>query len=264
MNRTLSVSSPLPVLSALVALVALGCGAQQKPLEASMQPMKAAQQAQAAQPAAVQEDLFQRDRSGQLEEEDLPRLNRQIEKAREKAEAAEEENYTHPAAVCELLSHDFYGKYVRERADRTLTIDRGRVREEERLDGKSLLSTTDPSLSAEDVATGYKELAEVERAFRSLKQTLELRPLHHRTEERITAHVLLCWLGLLLVRLAEKEAGQSWERLRDELEQMHRVKVHTDDGSFELVTEPTPHQRTLLSALKIEAPKKVQDVTPDA
>jgi hypothetical protein len=44
-----------------------------------------------------------------------------------------------------------------------LRIDRGRVREEERLDGKYLLTTTDPSLSAEDVALGYKQLLEVEQ-----------------------------------------------------------------------------------------------------
>lgn len=66
---------------------------------------------------------------------------------------------------------------------------------------------TDPSVSAAEVATGYKELAEAEVAFRTLKQTLELRPFYHRTEERITAHVLLCWLGLLLIRLTEKETG---------------------------------------------------------
>jgi hypothetical protein len=46
---------------------------------------------------------------------------------------------------------------------------------------------------------------EVERAFPTMKNTLDLRPLHHRLPERIHAHVLLCWLGLLLVRVAENE-----------------------------------------------------------
>ena len=36
-----------------------------------------------------------------------------------------------------------------------------------------------------------------------MKTTLELRPVHHRKEQRIRAHVLLCWLSLLLIRLAE-------------------------------------------------------------
>ncbi|KLU62249.1 hypothetical protein CEB3_c12930 [Peptococcaceae bacterium CEB3] len=46
---------------------------------------------------------------------------------------------------------------------------------------------------------------EVERAFRTLKTTLELRPVYHRKDDRICAHVLLCGLALLLVRLAEAE-----------------------------------------------------------
>ncbi|EGW39435.1 transposase [Desulfosporosinus sp. OT] len=70
------------------------------------------------------------------------------------------------------------------------------------LDGKYLIRTFDDTLSVENVALGYKQLLEVERAFRTLKTMLELRPVYHRKEERIRAHVLLCWLSLLLVRIA--------------------------------------------------------------
>ncbi len=62
-----------------------------------------------------------------------------------------------------------------------------------------VLVTSDPDLSAEDVALGYKNLLEAERGFRDLKSTLELRPVYHRLEPRIRAHVLLCWLALLLI-----------------------------------------------------------------
>ena len=71
-----------------------------------------------------------------------------------------------------------------------------KITAEERLDGKFLLSTSDPDLSAEDVALGYKNLLEAERGFRDLKTTLELRPVFHRLEHRIRAHVLLSWLAL--------------------------------------------------------------------
>ena len=74
-------------------------------------------------------------------------------------------------------------------------IDREKVREETLLDGKHLLRTSDDTLSARDVVLGYKQLSEVERAFRCLKHDLELRPMYHRLEERIRAHVLLCWLA---------------------------------------------------------------------
>ena len=89
-------------------------------------------------------------------------------------------------------------------------IDRAKIKAEERLDGKYLLSTSDPDLSAEDVALGYKNLLEAERGFRDLKTTLELRPVFHRLEHRIRAHVLLCWLALLLIRVAERQTDQTW------------------------------------------------------
>ena len=75
-----------------------------------------------------------------------------------------------------------------------------------KLDGKYLLRTSDPHLSTEDIALGYKQLLEVERGWRDMKQILDLRPVYHRLEDRIRAHVLLCWLALLLARVVETRA----------------------------------------------------------
>ena len=52
-----------------------------------------------------------------------------------------------------------------------------------------------------------KQLLEVERGWRDMKQVLDLRPVFHRLEDRIRAHVLLCWLALLLARIVETQAG---------------------------------------------------------
>jgi hypothetical protein len=56
-----------------------------------------------------------------------------------------------------------------------LVIDAKKIKAEERLDGKYLLSTSDPDLPAEDVALGYKNLLKAERGFRDMKSTLQLR-----------------------------------------------------------------------------------------
>ena len=85
------------------------------------------------------------------------------------------------------------------------------------LDGKYLIATSDPHISAEDTALGYKNLLEAERGFRDLKSSLLLRPVFHRLEHRIRAHVLLCWLALLLIRVAERRTGQTWRRIATEL-----------------------------------------------
>jgi len=166
--------------------------------------------------------------------------------------------------VCQLKSHPSLGRCVRELKSGELWIDRAKVREEERLDGKYLLSTTDPSLSAEDLAVGFKQLAEVERSFRTLKSTLDLRPFYHRLPERIEAHVLLCWLALLLLRHIELETGRGWERIGDELNQIHRVDLRTRDGAFQVVTKLAPEQRNILKTLEITPPKQVQSAQLDA
>jgi len=141
--------------------------------------------------------------------------------------------------VCELKSHPSYGRYVQELPTGELRIDRAKVRQEEKLDGKYILSTTDPSLEAAEVALGYKQLSQVERAFRTLKHTLDLRPLYHRLPDRIRAHVLLCWLALLLVRVMEVETGETWERMREELDGLRLVTLSAKEGTAELTPEPT-------------------------
>jgi hypothetical protein len=88
-----------------------------------------------------------------------------------------------------------------------------------------------PDLSAEDVALGYKNLLEAERGFRDLKSTLELRPVYHRLEPRIRAHVLLCWLALLLIRVAERRTGRSWPTLARELGRLHAVNLTGPTGT---------------------------------
>ena len=55
---------------------------------------------------------------------------------------------------------------------------------------------------------------EVEDFWREMKQRLELRPVHHRKQERIRAHVTLCFLGLMLMRVAERATGDTWRNLR--------------------------------------------------
>jgi hypothetical protein len=70
------------------------------------------------------------------------------------------------------------------------------------LDGIYVLRTNAPAqqLDAAGVVLGYKNLAHVERDFRSLKvDDLDLRPIHHRLEERVKAHVLICMLACYLV-----------------------------------------------------------------
>ncbi len=118
------------------------------------------------------------------------------------------------------------GRYLKELKSGKLKVDKAKIKQAKKLDGKYLLSTSDKSLSAEDIALGYKQLMEVERAFRTLKSTLSLRPVYHTKDDRIRSHVMLCQLALLLVRVTELETGMTWPKVRAEMERLHLRKFY--------------------------------------
>lgn len=125
-------------------------------------------------------------------------------------------------------------RYLRRDRGGTLRVDQDAIAAEARLDRK-WLRCSDPKLPAEDIAAGYKQLLEVERGWRDLKSTLELRPVFHRREDRIRAHVQLCWLALLLIRVAETTTGDTWPVMRRHLERLHAGTFSGPDGTFRQV-----------------------------
>jgi hypothetical protein len=160
-----------------------------------------------------------------------------------------------------LLAHPSLGRYLTRRRGRLL-VDQQKVKAEERIDGKFLLSSSDDSLSAEEIALGYKQLIEVERGWRALKHVIDLRPVYHRKEQRIRAHVLLCFLALLLTRVIEVETNQTWPTIRRELERMHLGEFHGSAGRVLQRTETTTAQRDILQALAIDEPPRFLAIEP--
>ena len=153
-------------------------------------------------------------------------------------------------------------RYLRTTPTGKLRIDHAKIKTEENLDGKYLLRCSDPHLSAEDIALGYKQLLEVERGWRDMKQIIDLRPVYHRLEERIRAHVVLCWLALLLIRIIETQAGTTWAQARRELQRLHVGTFTGPTGTFQQVTGLTKPQQDLLAKLGIPRPKHVLDLQP--
>jgi Transposase DDE domain len=143
-----------------------------------------------------------------------------------------------------------------------LRVDKAKIKTEENLDGKYLLRCSDPHMTTEDIALGYKQLLEVERGWRDMKQIIDLRPVFHRREDRIRAHVILCWLALLLIRVAENTADQPWNRIRAELQRQHAITWTGPAGTFRQTTDLTKPLRDLYTALSIEPPKKILSLDP--
>ena len=194
----------------------------------------------------------------------LDQISRQqiIERLSCELEALNQKNKT--KAQCNLLLHRSMGRYVKELKSGKLKIDKAKIQQDEKLDGKYLLSSSDESLSAEDIARGYKQLLEVERAFRTLKSTLDLRPVYHSKDDRIRSHVLICWLALLMVRIAEVETGMTWPTIRREMQRVHLGEFLTKKSRILQHTELTHHQQNILKSLKITPQKRILNIEFEA
>ena len=204
------------------------------------------------------------DRDKQTRDQAIERLQAELERiktARSKAKNAKADA-AHHRAECALRDHATLGRYLRQTKTGRLMVDRAKITAEQRLDGKYLLSTSDPDLSAEDVALGYKNLLEAERGFRDLKTTIELRPVFHRLEHRIRAHVLLSWLALLLIRIAERQTAQTWRTIARELQRLHLVTLTGPTGTLQQTTRITDAQHAILTATAVTAPPRITALQP--
>jgi DDE family transposase len=159
-------------------------------------------------------------------------------------------------------------RFLRATPGGLLRVDAAAVTADAKLDGKYLLRTCDPQLSTQDIALGYKQLLEVERGWRDMKQVLDLRPVYHRLEDRIRAHVLLCWLALLLARIVETQAGTpdqatTWPRARAELQRLHVGTFTGPAGLFRQTTPSSAEVRRLHTALDLPLPPRILDLDPE-
>jgi hypothetical protein len=185
--------------------------------------------------------------------------------ARLKAEIAtlrDRDGSGHARAVCRLMAHESYGRYLKLNDKGRPVLNLEKIKAEERLDGKYLLRTSDDTLSAEDTALGYRQLLQIEDAFRTLKTRLELRPIYHRLEERIRAHVMLCWLALLLIRLAENRSGSTWLKIRDIAQRVHLGEFRGKNGALWQSSELNPAQAAVFNAVKVSKPPRMLAIQP--
>ncbi len=162
--------------------------------------------------------------------------------------------------ACALLNSARFGRYLKRSATGHPLLDPTKVKAEARLDGKFVVTSNDDTLSPEDMALGYKQLARVEEAWRTLKSGLKLRPVYHWAPHRIHAHVALTVLALLLERVAEHACADTWRNIRDDLKHIKLAQLLSPNGTVWQVTEPTPAAAKRLKALGIKNPPPILDL----
>jgi transposase len=168
----------------------------------------------------------------------------------------------HSKRQCQLLASKRYGRFLRQTSRGLLQINRQAVRDAARYDGKWVLTTNDDTLSAEDLALGYKQLMRVEQCWRQLKSDLKLRPVFHRRAWRIQAHVSIAVLSLLLERIAELRANDTWRNLREHLSSLKVVDYEHASVRVCQTTKLRPDVARLLQLLEVQQPPRLHTVAP--
>ena len=166
----------------------------------------------------------------------------------------------HSKRTCELRASARFGRYLHEDESGKLSLDRAAIRDAEHYDGKWVVTSNDDTLTATDLALGYKQLMRVEQCWRQLKSGLRLRPVYHYRPWRIHAHVTITVFGLLLERIVEIRTGDTWRNVLDKLQTIKVVEYQRDGVVVHQTTELRPEVQRLLARLNIALPPKLHDV----
>jgi len=159
--------------------------------------------------------------------------------------------------VAALRSSSRWGKYLKLDDDKGLQLDAKAIKAAEHYDGKFVVHGNDDTLSAEDMALGYKQMIRVEQAWRDMKSTLDMRPVFHWAAHRIHAHVAITVLSLLLERTVEHACADSWRNVSDRLRRIQLAQLSSPHGTVWQVTDPTPEAAKCLKSLQIKPPPPV-------
>ena len=146
------------------------------------------------------------------------------------------------------------------------SLDRQRLRQVRRREGRYLLRTNLTAQQPEALWTFYIQLTEVEQAFKEIKHDLAIRPIFHQTEERIEAHIFVAFLAYCLqvtlkAKLSTLAGGTTPREVIAKFKTMQMVDVHlpTTDGralTLSRYTQPEAEHRMLLDQLRLNLPSQ--------
>ncbi len=156
-----------------------------------------------------------------------------------------------------LLEHGLYRRFVARRSNGRYELDKRKLEREAQCDGTFVLEVSNPKMPAGEAAVAYKGLLQVERAFRTLKHGVDIRPVYHRLDKRIRAHVTLCTVAYLLERAVEIQAKQPFDDVRKTFRRMRAVELNFEGQTVWETSTLSPDARRVLGALKISVPPRV-------
>jgi transposase len=193
-------------------------------------------------------------------EQALARTRLRLERLQQRVASGELSEPARIGAAAEraLRAHHGYRYYaweIREGAFRFFE-DPVHWPREQRLEGRYVIASSEKDLTALEAVAWYKQLIEVEHSFRNLKDVLAMRPIYHRVEPRVQAHIFVAALALLLQRLLEKRLDQagldlSGPHAMQAVESIRLVEFQVGRDKRRGVSTASPQARQVLQALGI-------------
>jgi len=136
---------------------------------------------------------------------------------------------------------------------------------EEKIDGKFMIKTTEKTLSLKEIVMRYKDLMNIEKMFRDLKDFIEVAPVYHQVNRRVRAHIFVCVLALLIQKYMEKKLADAKIKISSQkvLSKLKTIKVVINQvGKLNLKYVLTPTQE-LNRILRVFGIQKLPKILPD-
>jgi transposase len=196
-----------------------------------------------------------------MRQKSMERTRQSLEKLRERVAAGKLKQPEKIGAAAERLlqrthGYRYYSWDIEQGVFRYFENTKA-LKNETGIEGKYLIATSETTLSVVEVVSIYKELSDVEKGFRHLKDVLAVRPIYHQVEDRVKAHIFVAALALLVQRLLDrrlKQAGIEFspERAIQALSTVRLVSVRLEDEAERRgVSGGCPDARRVLKALKL-------------
>jgi transposase len=163
-----------------------------------------------------------------------------------------------------LIGNKGFKKYLVVKRN-SVTIDKAKIEEEKRFDGKWVL-TTSTTLPAAEVALQYKELWQVEQVFRDMKSILDTRPVYHQLDETIKGHVFCSFLALVLRKELEKRLEASnlcleWNDIKRDLMALQEVVLEeSNNKKIAIRTAPQGTCTSIFRAVGVALPPTLRQI----
>ncbi|HNU75401.1 MAG TPA: IS1634 family transposase [Deltaproteobacteria bacterium] len=176
-------------------------------------------------------------------------------------EALQEKIRSNPKS---LVGNKGYRKYLSINRD-GVSIDRKKILEEERFDGKWVLKTN-TGLSTQQVALKYKELWQVEQVFREMKSILETRPIYHQRDETIRGHVFCSFLALVLRKELDRrleKAGHcfEWADIKQDLKSLQEIVIEDNGKRLAIRSECKGSCGRLFQSVGVAIPLTIRELS---